>query len=56
MAACSAAVSSRLKAARATEVGEDPRVGQSWLRRPVGQLGQCKVFGSGEERGCSGLS
>jgi hypothetical protein len=56
MATRSAAAPARLKAARATEVGEDPRVGRSWLRRPVGRLGQCKVFGSGEEGGCSGLS
>jgi hypothetical protein len=30
----------------------------SWaerLRKPVGQLGRCKVFGSGEEGGISGL-
>jgi hypothetical protein len=37
------------KVARATEVGEDSRVGRSGLRRPAGQLGRCKVFGSGEE-------
>jgi hypothetical protein len=36
MAACSAVAPSRLKAARAIEVGEDPRVGRSGLRRPIG--------------------
>jgi hypothetical protein len=51
-----AAVLAKPKATRATEVGEDPWVGQSGLRRPVGQLGKCKVFGPGEEGGCSGLS
>jgi hypothetical protein len=27
--------------------------GVAGLRRPIGQLGRCKAFGSGEERGCS---
>jgi hypothetical protein len=35
--------------ARATKVGEDPRVGRSGLRRPAGQLDPCKVFRPGEE-------
>jgi hypothetical protein len=42
------AAPARPKAAWATEVGEDPRVGRSGLRRLIGQLGQCKVFGPGE--------
>jgi hypothetical protein len=50
MAARGAATPAKPKAARATEVGEDPRVGRSGLRKPVGQLGWCKVFGPGEER------
>jgi hypothetical protein len=53
MAVHGAAAPARLKAAQATEVGEDPPGG---LRRPIGQLGWCKVFGPGEEGGCSGLS
>jgi hypothetical protein len=36
-------------AARAFEGGRRPRVGQSGLRRPAGQLGRCEVFGPGEE-------
>jgi hypothetical protein len=56
MAARGAAMQARPKAAQVTEVGVDPRVGWSGLRRPIGQLGQCKVFGLGEEGGCSGLS
>jgi hypothetical protein len=33
IAACSAAASARPKVARATEVGEDPRVGRCWAER-----------------------
>jgi hypothetical protein len=55
-AASGAVAPAKLKAAQATEVGEDPRVGRSGLRRPAGQLGRCKVFGLGEEGICSGLS
>jgi hypothetical protein len=29
------------------------RRGVAGLRRPIGQLGRCEAFGSGEERGCS---
>jgi hypothetical protein len=49
MAACGTMAPAKLKAARATEVGEGPRVGQSGLRRPAGQLGRCEVFRTGEE-------
>jgi hypothetical protein len=52
-AASGAAALARSKAARATEVGEDPRVGQSELCRPIGQ---CKVFRPGEQGWCSGVS
>jgi hypothetical protein len=48
MAVRGAAAPARPKAAWATEVGEDPRVGRSGLHRLIGQLGQCKVFGPGE--------
>jgi hypothetical protein len=30
-------------------------IGSSGLRRPIGQLGRCEAFRSGEEGGCSGL-
>jgi hypothetical protein len=50
MAARGAAAPAKLKAIQATEVGEDPRVGRSGLRRPAGQLGRCMVFLPGEER------
>jgi hypothetical protein len=56
MVARSVAAPARLKAAQATEVGEDPWLSQSGLHRPIGQLGRCKVFGPGEEGWCSGLS
>jgi hypothetical protein len=56
MAVHGVAAPARPKAARATYVGEDPRVGQSGLHKPIGQLGQCKVFWSGLEGWCSGLS
>jgi hypothetical protein len=49
MAARGAAAPAKPKAAQAIEVGEDPRVGQSGLRRLAGQLGRCEVFGPGEE-------
>jgi hypothetical protein len=44
MAARDAVAQAKPKAARATEVGEDPRVGR------------CKVIGPGEEGGCRRLS
>jgi hypothetical protein len=44
MAARGAAAPYKPKAARATEVGEDPRVGRSGLHMPAGHLGRCKVF------------
>jgi hypothetical protein len=48
MAVCGTAAPAKPKAARATEVGEDPRVGQSGLHMSIGQLGRCKVFRPGE--------